>query len=56
MFGLQINAEKFSFERVDDSLNDERIFCAHVNTSVARAIYLFVCGRKKEWLRMVLKL
>ena len=41
-FGLLINAEVFSFERIDDLLNDEGIVCAHVNPSVATSIYHFV--------------
>ena len=45
MFRLLMNAEKFSFERVDGLLNDERILCAHVNTNVTRVVHLFDWGK-----------
>ena len=46
MFCLLINVEAFSFDRVDDLLNDERIFSAHVNLIVPRIIFLSNWGEK----------
>ena len=46
MFCLLINVEVFSFDRVVDLLNDERIFSAHVNLIVPRIIFLSNWGEK----------